>query len=794
MDHPSPMARRVAAAWLRQAGIFQAPPKVVEDIYQQGMVYLCDRLLDRIDMRYDEIDRKIEEARADDDEWTVEFQENRRLNTRLVEREAKKWSRGRRADSIRVLELTPDFTGWRYVREIKQRTGKTPEEILAGNPYISSTYTIKMQEHPHAKLGGSWSEARYTMTLQTGFTPHDLSTFRSKAAEFRKLIEHEAGHLGQTYLKMLLSVHTEVGTPSRSLAEPGYSPEGNPLGPSGYAVPGEMQEHGLREVEFYTRLRDEITDFKTLARRIPKSGWPRALRVWVGDHLKDRIRFRPDQGMPVTVRTSGFFETLKQHNKPKWRKAVAEFVKAVDLPTPTRIASTWLMARRVASAWLRDRQAGVLEAPPAMHEAITKWVLATVAATEIEKLQAEADLEKARHREAQAEYKKLRDAIREWQASPTSWKVYKSFFETAVRVVWLHPNSRWSIREFQKMTPEKRDALERKQQAFIREMEEKLDIKEEQHRDYLKRLEDDARRLKPYLMSGAKAVDEGGEVTKDFPVDLTGWRYEDAVDSEMRSYIEELEAQLDEVPDNFRESFETYLDDVRGRWKAITVRMSRENIRNARAYWKEASKEVWVRVPRDASPWSLDELSGSVRHELQHMAQSLMGQALAKVSENVSSFELMRQRRQPRPGMPSRHIMTPEYLQYEEEAKAIKQRLKSQGINPRTIDIHALDDVEFYTRLADSIDRFNRMKSRANPGKHLNTMVKLWTNAMPYPTMHGWGKKRFRHTGDWHDAMRELGGYDIVKHYEPSSFFKTLKKLAPAKWRKAVGEFTKAVA
>ena len=48
----------------------------------------------------------------------------------------------------------------------------------------------------------------------------------------------------------------------------------------------------------------------------------------------------------------------------------------------SRVAATWLLAQRVADAWLR--QAGILEAPPGMVESITEWVLAVVAASKIE--------------------------------------------------------------------------------------------------------------------------------------------------------------------------------------------------------------------------------------------------------------------------------------------------------------------------------------------------------------------------------------------------------------------------
>ena len=371
---------------------------------------------------------------------------------------------------------------------------------------------------------------------------------------------------------------------------------------------------------------------------------------------------------------------------------------------------------------------------------------------------------------------------------PTSWKFYKEFYEAELGGFLGYPASRWNARMFQKMTPVKEEDLLRKQQNHLRTIRETIRGRTQHHKEQQSSYDGEIARLKGYTMPGVQAVAEGEEAIKKFPVDLSYWRYEDEVKKRIEQQITHWQDKLPEnAPDNVREIIEEMIE--HSAWKQITVKVSTEGIRQARASWHPTKRTLWVKIPYEASPWTLKGLGGSVRHELQHMAQTLMGESLDMPGVWK---ELQLERRLPRPGMPSRHIMTPEFLQ-RSDSKALMRRLKSLGVNPKNVDIHALDDIEFYTRLADAIDWFKRMEARHNPGQHKRTMIKLYTAAIPYPGMHGWGNRRFRNTGEWAEAMEELGGYDIVKHYEPSSFFKTLKKLAVPKWKKAVGEFVKAV-
>ena len=307
----------------RVAGIFQAPPAVVEDVYQWGIQILCARWLDRLPMKRAGVDAKIEEAKEDGNDWKRGFHENRLLNLKLAEKLAVKQARGTKARNFRqVTMMEPDFKGWRYLPEIERRTGSTPDELLGGT--AERTYTAVIEEKKQ-RLHGTWNTRDFRLYFTLWFDPHDVVTFKASSQDFHKLVVHEVAHLGQSYMTLLLDLSTSAGLPSRSLAEPGYSPNGIPTLSQG----GEQEEHALREVEFHTRLQDEVTSFLETAPRIPKSERREALRVWTGASPRSSITFRPDEGMTTVIRSTSFFDALKRSNRAKWRKAAAEFVKSV---------------------------------------------------------------------------------------------------------------------------------------------------------------------------------------------------------------------------------------------------------------------------------------------------------------------------------------------------------------------------------------------------------------------------------------------------------------------------------
>ena len=217
----------------------------------------------------------------------------------------------------------------------------------------------------------------------------------------------------------------------------------------------------------------------------------------------------------------------------------------------------------------------------------------------------------------------------------------------------------------------------------------------------------DEDQLKPYLRPGVPALSLGARPTvRKFPLDLAGWRYGNSP----------LIKSLKKLPPE---------------WKTITVAvaLASSSLEKSLANWdpKTHNLTIKVRVKQD-----IPRLEDDIRHELQHVTQSFMD-SLAGLDNSVT----------PRPGMPSRQIMTPQHSQ----ALQLYDERKTYAEN------YVLDDMEFYPQLNDMIREAQ---------KHLKTV----------------------------DAERDQKSY-LLKVLDGAVFpqMEIWKRLAKGKWKKAVTEF-----
>jgi len=209
--------------------------------------------------------------------------------------------------------------------------------------------------------------------------------------------------------------------------------------------------------------------------------------------------------------------------------------------------------------------------------------------------------------------------------------------------------------------------------------------------------------------------------SKKFKADLKGWRYLPRVKQatpERRQYADKL-------------------------FGVVTVELVEGDIQgNAKAYWKSGSSVLRISVGMN------DDLHDIFKHELRHWAQSYMNVIIGK----NEAF-----------GRPSRKIRTPDINQWARgEAARI---LKNHGIKPD--EFHSLDDVEFYTDLADAIIDFEKK------AKHVVSL-----------------EPDFPDERAFFDEFVGMGrhGDEYMNH-----FFKALKRHSRGKWQKAVKELAKAV-
>lgn len=423
------------------------------------------------------------------------------------------------------------------------------------------------------------------------------------------------------------------------------------------------------------------------------------------------------------------------------------------------------LARRVA----RRHTAGLIKPPPAMVEAIYKWAAACLALTEIKRRE-QYKQERTQDYDRQAALRNLEELIAQVRKSPTKWKVYSEYAK-ATMMFGYGPWGSLAFKAFTKLTPEGEARLREWVEKDLRAAEGRIGAEREQERESIAREVAETAKLQ-HLVSEGSAYSPGVvPQTREFPLDLTGWKYDVAkfqalLEKQHAAQVKLWEGVVEKVrakaPDEVPES-EDILASVKKnpKWRIIKVVLS-DNIGRGGGSWNEMTHTVSIKAtetpllndPRDA----LGTLHETVYHELQHMTQSFMAYALW--SANMGHDRALA--RPTQPGFPRPEARTPQYVQHGEPTRGVGKD-----------ELHSLDDIEFHTDLQGEITRYEKTLAR-NPdmtSAQKQVMFDHFTSRKIAP--YEWGK--------WNPPV------------EPSKFFSALKKHAPKKYAEAVQELAAAV-
>ena len=321
------------------AGVVLPPPVTVEEVYRWSLAqiaaYQTENNLYNINLSKEFMARAIEQARESrekiekltaeglpPDRMTleVEYAEERehraeQFREEIEKREAlledqmkvvksfprvkvKKWNRVKRKFKI-------NMQGWRYRSKVMQAPDKRRD--YANN--LFGTITVELVNGDLKTKGKAyWSANTATLKIKTG-------------GDLHYIIEHELRHWVQSYMNVLIGKHHEFGRPSRKIKTPDISqwakgPAARKLKQKGI-MPDEF--HSLDDVEFYTDLADEITEFEMK--------WKSSLIEFTKDEFFKVFVGMGDKEYSLLV--SHFFKALKGHARGKWKKAVKELAKAV---------------------------------------------------------------------------------------------------------------------------------------------------------------------------------------------------------------------------------------------------------------------------------------------------------------------------------------------------------------------------------------------------------------------------------------------------------------------------------
>lgn len=221
---------------------------------------------------------------------------------------------------------------------------KLAQQILKGNYF--DEIKVKMNPFRSPNAVGSWSSPSRTITMFCPDLPENVKYFETLRRRYTKTVRHECQHAGQNLLKVLKNLNEIAGQGDRATRNPEYDTTGRKLNERGKGQ-GEQRPHALREVEFQTRLRDEIDRFDRKKRELPKRLHAVAAHLWTGSKTWSDLYEEDEDGrkrMPLDSLDvkrlnkaissnkyggSHFFGKLKMQEPRRWRKAVKEFVEQI---------------------------------------------------------------------------------------------------------------------------------------------------------------------------------------------------------------------------------------------------------------------------------------------------------------------------------------------------------------------------------------------------------------------------------------------------------------------------------
>ena len=227
----------------------------------------------------------------------------------LVRREAQKYTSRAKSYKTKAATVIPiDLTGWKYLNEVPASEGDlnvadwralVKARLEAAN---FTSFKCLLWFKSHKRRGGQWYPGKMQMELDLwSSSVYDLKSFKTGIRRIESIAKHECIHLGQDALRIAKGLNEDAGLPSRGLREQGVNPSGTNIDSwSNRRLP-----HPQRDVEFYTRLSDEVLAFSHKIRSIEMAQRRTFLRNWMDTHK---------------------FFTANKGNQDKWQKLVGEFV------------------------------------------------------------------------------------------------------------------------------------------------------------------------------------------------------------------------------------------------------------------------------------------------------------------------------------------------------------------------------------------------------------------------------------------------------------------------------------
>ena len=454
-----------------------------------------------------------------------------------------------------------------------------------------------------------------------------------------------------------------------------------------------------------------------------------------------------------------------------------------DLKRTGKLAVRMRLARQIAE---RHLTAGIFQAPPKMVDNITNLAMGAVSALELSDVEEKLAYWTETHKEAKKKVKsfgpvakKVGQIISEAPGLRKEYLAYKEAAEhPAAKAVAGYGGRIMPIKQGEFSSIRKSGDLAEWWAAEKSSFEELMGWWVDGMKNSVDESREKRKQIQKYLRSNVSPkIDQ----VLDVPVDLEGWRYGDIaskLDKVRDKQVKDFQTVLQQAQEVGKsvDIFKNLVENAKKTWKTIRVRLVIEmGIKEAAGMWQPGTKTLTVKLPRRID--QIEAVRTTVRHELQHMAQSLMTDA-------VKGFDYWG------PGVagrPSKGIQTPWFSQTQDESfvkhdpekypkaerEKAQRRLLSLGVDRaylRGFSFHTVDDIEFVTRLADDIEFFQKMVGNGTV-KDLKAAIRVFT---------------FASTSS---SDRETAGPLV----SVSKFFRNMKLATPGKWKEAVKQLIKVV-
>jgi hypothetical protein len=231
------------------------------------------------------------------------------------------------------LTIDMDLSGWKYIDHPKAAETRLPRSITLRFSYGSS----------HKYLGLWYGPPIWRLEiLSRDYHLSGVAAMQAFLDDVARTTRHEMQHFGQDALSRALDLQEDGGLPSRSVRTPGIEPGGRPRGnrplPMEEGDPHGRIKHELRDVEFHTRLADEVDRFLDKLRdpeetgystRVPVEHWADFIKHFTGAKTIKAPRDQSNYSIGDWEQ-SHWFTYIKQHDKPRWKEAVRKLVAELD--------------------------------------------------------------------------------------------------------------------------------------------------------------------------------------------------------------------------------------------------------------------------------------------------------------------------------------------------------------------------------------------------------------------------------------------------------------------------------